>query len=56
MKQKKYPVNPVAKLLPYNERLKRYHQDKDRMFSENINLPADKLNEEHERIMAWWDI
>lgn len=51
-----YPKNPQAKFMSYENRIKRYNQEKDRMFLECRGLPARELQEKHERLLRWWDV
>ena len=55
-KEHVYPVNPQARFMSYENRIKRYNQEKDKMFLENRHLPASELQEKHERLLRWWDV
>ena len=53
---KRYPQNPMAKLMSYDTRQKRFNEDKDKLFKKNIGLPARELQEKFDRLIAWWDV
>lgn len=55
-KKTTYPRNPRARGMSYENRLKRYYQDKDKMLIENIGVPAEELREKHEKLLAWWNV
>lgn len=55
-KKPKYPVNPLAKTMSERTRLERYHQDKDKMFSQMVHASAEELREAHEKLLRWWDL
>ena len=44
----------VIKAMPYGERLRRYHAEKDEMFSKCRNLPAAELQEMHKLLIEKW--
>ena len=44
----------IIKAMPYEERLKRYHAEKDEMFSKCRSLPAIELQERHKRLIEKW--
>lgn len=44
----------VIKAMPYEERLRRYHAEKDEMFQKNRHLPASELQEQHKRLIEKW--
>ena len=56
MKEHLYPKNPSAKFMSYENRLKRYNQEKDKMFLENRHLPARELQEKLDKLLRWWGI
>lgn len=53
---KRHPMNPKARGMSYENRLRRYYQDKDKMFMENMGIPAKELQEKHEKLLAWWGV
>lgn len=42
--------------LPYSERLKRYHQEKDEMFQRYRHCSAEELQKKHEELIKKWGI
>ena len=52
----KYPRNPRARGMSYENRLKRYYQDKDQLLRDNMGIPAKELQEKHEKLLAWWNV
>ena len=44
----------VIKAMPYEERLRRYHAEKDEMFKKCRNLPASELQDRHKRLIEKW--
>ena len=40
--------------IPYEERLRRYHAEKDEMFKKCRHLPAAELQEKHKELIEKW--
>lgn len=51
-----YPRNPLSYGMSYENRLKRYHREKDKLLRDNIGVSAADLQEKHDRLMAWWGV
>lgn len=46
----------ALQLLPYKERLKRYHEEKDKFFRENQSKSAEFLAKGHQKLIEKWGI
>ncbi len=52
----KYPVNPRARMMSYETRQRRFNEAKDKLFRDNVGLPAKELQEKFDRLVAWWNV
>ena len=56
MKKKPYPKNPMAITMSYDNRLKRYNEDKDELLRVGAGLPAIEFQKMLNKLIAWWDV
>ena len=46
----------AIKAMPYQERLRRYHAEKDEMFRRFRNCSAEELQRKHDELIRKWGI
>lgn len=49
-------ADAAARTLPYQERLKRYHAEKDEMFRKYRNCSAEELQKKHDELVRKWGV
>ena len=54
--KERFSRNPRARGMSYENRLKRYYQDREEFLIKNMGAPAEKIQAECERLLRWWNL